>query len=132
MARARVLGGVFAWSSFGDFPDGKTLRVFRDADSFFSASQISTRGPPRKPHEMAQQVPAMVIPAGLEDEKKEKLKSVYQAMTNKRPSRSNKPSGLYLQSRKNQKMSQGPSVYFFGKFFFFRMDWTHFVMAGRS
>ena len=83
MARARVLAGVFAWRSFGDFPDGKTLRVFRDADSFFSASQISTRGPPRKPHEMAQQVPAAVIPAGLEVEKREKLKSVYQAMTNK-------------------------------------------------
>ena len=32
---------------------------------------------------MAQQVPAVMIPAGLEDEKKEKLKSVYQAMTNK-------------------------------------------------
>ena len=45
--------------------------------------QISTRGPPRKPHEMAQQVPAAVIPAGLEDEKKDKLKSVYQAMTSK-------------------------------------------------
>jgi hypothetical protein len=32
---------------------------------------------------MAQQVPAAVIPAGLEDEKKDKLKSVYQAMTSK-------------------------------------------------
>jgi len=61
----------------------ETLRVFPDADSFLSASQISTRGPPRKPHEMAQQVPAAVIPAGLEDEKKDKLKSVYEAMTSK-------------------------------------------------
>lgn len=61
----------------------ETLHVFPDADSFFFASQISTRARPRKPHEMAQQVPTAVIPAGLEAEKRDKLASVYQAMTDK-------------------------------------------------
>ena len=74
------LGGG-AWRSIETF-FAKDSRFPRCAESVFL--QISRRAPqPWKPHEMAQQVAPAVIPAGLEDEKREKLASVFQAMTDK-------------------------------------------------
>ena len=77
------MAGVSAWRSNAANSRGKTLAFFlMMAFCFFRGADLAARSPPET-HEMAQEVPPAVIPAGLEVEKREKLASVYQAMTDK-------------------------------------------------
>ena len=73
-------GGVRALVSPEDFPRARGTSRFPRRRFVFLRRTLATR-PPRKPHEMAKQVPAAVIPAGFEAEKRDKLAPVYHAMT---------------------------------------------------